>query len=65
MIGCLLYTPQLGTGPTTQACALTGNKTSILLSGMMLNQLSYTGQGLIRLSVLYEFVGPGFEPGSS
>ena len=32
--------------PITQACALTQNQTSdILLCGMMLNQLSHTGQG--------------------
>ena len=45
-VGCLLHTPQLGIGPTTQVCALTGNRTSdLLLCGMMLNQLSHAGQG--------------------
>ena len=50
LIGCLLHTPQLGTGPATQACALTGNRTSdLLLCGTVLNQLSHTGQGYCRL----------------
>ena len=26
LVGCLLYVPQLGTKPTTQACTLTGNQ---------------------------------------
>ena len=42
--------PQLGTWPTTQACALTGNRTSgLLVLGMMPNPLNHTGQG----SLLY------------
>ena len=41
----LLVCPQMGTRPTTQACALTGNPTGdILLCGMTLNQLSHTSQ---------------------
>ena len=31
LTGCLLYTPQLGIGPETQVCALTGNRTRNLL----------------------------------
>ena len=39
---CLL----LGTWPTTQACALTGNQTcDPLLCSSVLNPLSHTGQG--------------------
>ena len=38
--------PQLGTWPTTQACALTGNQTSDLsVCRMMPNPLSHTSQG--------------------
>ena len=43
MIGC---THHPGTGPSTQACALTGNWTDdLLLSGMIPNQLSHISQG--------------------
>ena len=50
-IGCLLYAPQLGTWPTTWACALTWTKTSNLsLCGVVLDPLSHTGQGLFSLS---------------
>ena len=39
--------PQLGTWPTTQACALTGNRTSDPLVGRpALNPLNHTSQGL-------------------
>ena len=45
-IGCLLFTPWLGTESATQACALTGNWTfNLLLCGMTPNQLSHTNQG--------------------
>ena len=41
-----LVHPHPGTGPTTQACALTGNRTGDLpLCGKMPNQLSPTAQG--------------------
>ena len=40
--------PQQGYRPTTQACALTGNRTSNLsLGGTTFNQLSHAGQGII------------------
>ena len=43
MCGCL---PQLGTWPTTQARALTGNRTSnILVRRPALSPLSHTSQG--------------------
>ena len=39
--------PQLGTWPTTQACALTRNQTSDLsICRLMLNPLSHTSQGI-------------------
>ena len=39
--------PPLGTWPTTQACALTGNQTSDPLVRMLvLNPLTYTSQGI-------------------
>ena len=39
LISCLSYAPQPGHGPTTQACALTRNRTSDLsLCGTILNQ---------------------------
>ena len=45
-IGYLLYVPQPGTWPATQACALTGNQTSNpLVRGLVLNPLSHTSQG--------------------
>ena len=51
--GCLSYAPLLGTWPTTQACALTGNQTGDpLVCRLALNPLSHTSQGwsfLIRL----------------
>ena len=38
--------PLLGTWPTTQACALTGNRTSYpLVCSLALNPLSHTSQG--------------------
>ena len=41
-----LTCPALGTWPTTQACALTGNRTGdLLVHGPALNPLSHTSQG--------------------
>ena len=41
-----LTCPLLGTRPTTQVCALTGNQTGDpLVSGLALNPLSHTSQG--------------------
>ena len=41
-----LVRPLLGTWPATQACALTGNRTSDpLVSSLALNPLNYTSQG--------------------
>ena len=41
-----LECPQLGTQPATQACALTGNRTSNLsVHRLALNPLSHTSQG--------------------
>ena len=51
-----LTRPLLGTWPTTQACALTGNRTSDpLVLRLMLNPLSHTRQGdfLSALSISY------------
>ena len=40
--------PQLGTQPTTQACALPGNRTSNpVVCRLALNPLSHTSQGLV------------------
>ena len=55
-IDCLLQGPQLGTKPTTQACALTGNKSTcdLWLYGIKLNQLIHFGQG--KIDSLLSFV---------
>ena len=46
MCGCLSHTPLLGTWPATQACALTGNRTSDpLVRRPVLNPLSHSSQG--------------------
>ena len=46
--GYLLHTPHLGTWPTTQACALTGNQTNDpLVHRPTLNPLSHTSQGKV------------------
>ena len=46
MCGCLSRTPKLGTWPITQACALTGNRTSDpLVHRPELNPLRHTSQG--------------------
>ena len=56
-VGCLSCAPSQETGPATQACALTGNRTGgLLLCRMMTTPLSHTSQGrsfsFIQLSVL-------------
>ena len=54
MVASCTHETQLGTWPTTQACALTGNQTGDLLLFMItFNQLSRAGQG-IRRSALSE-----------
>ena len=46
MCGSHSHAPLVGTWPTTQACALTGNRTSDpLVCRLALNPLSYTSQG--------------------
>ena len=50
LISCLLYVPQIGTKPTTQACTLTRKQTShLLVCGTTPNQLSHTGQCCLAL----------------
>ena len=52
-MGCLLYVPQLGTEPETQACALTGTQTlGPSFCGMTYNPLSHTGQGAVCFHLL-------------
>ena len=47
-----LARPLLGTGPTTQACALTGTGTGDLsFHRLVLNPLSHTSQGGNRISL--------------
>ena len=42
--------PPLGTWPTTQACALTGNRTGdLLVHRPTLNPLSHTNQGIVHI----------------
>ena len=49
-----LARPLLGTWPTTQACALTGNPTRDLpVGGRVLNPLSHTNQGAGFFSHLF------------
>ena len=49
-IGRFLYSPEPGIEPTTWACALIGNQTrNLLVSSMMLNQLSHASQGFVPL----------------
>ena len=52
---CLcLARPLLGTSPTTQACALTGNQTcEPLFLRLMLNPLSHTSQGPFILFIFF------------
>ena len=46
LMGCLSHAPQLGTWPTTKACALTRNRTSeISVCRTMHNPPSHTSQG--------------------
>ena len=50
MCGCLSCAPLLGTWPTTQAGALTGNRTGDpLVCRLAINPLSHTSQGLYEL----------------
>ena len=54
MRGCLSHTPLLGTWPTTQACALTGNhRGKLLVCRLVLNPLIRTSQGEIYFFKLY------------
>ena len=47
MCGCLSAHSLLGTWPTSQACALTGNRTGVpLVRRVVLNRLSHTSQGV-------------------
>ena len=49
-----LVCPEYGTWPATQACALTGNRTSnTLVCRPALNPLSHTSQGLLILFYLH------------
>ena len=53
MCGCLSCAPNLGTWPTTQAHALTRNRTSdLLVRRPALNPLSHTSQGCACFSKL-------------
>ena len=49
--------PQLGTWPTTQVCALTGNRTSDPLVQPGLSPLSHTSQGLFIFLIPSEKAG--------
>ena len=52
-----LSCPQLGTQPTTQACALTGNRTGdFSICRLVLNPPSHTSQGPIKF---LKTAGPG------
>ena len=55
-----LTCPQLGTWPATQACVLTGNRTSdLLVCRMALNPLSHTSQDCIFIYLnIYIFTSP-------
>ena len=58
MIGCLSHAPNWGLGHTTQACALTGNRTTNLsVHRLALSPLSHTSQGffLMPLKILFIF----------
>ena len=51
-----LARPQMGTRSATQACALTGNRTSdLLVCRLALNPLSYSSQGPLFLSFFLFF----------
>ena len=47
MCGCLSCTPYQGPGPTTQACALTGNQTSDPLVHMLALSIEPHQSGLL------------------
>ena len=56
MCSCLLHTPHWGTWPTTQACALSRNRTSSpLVYRLVLSPLSHTSWGL---KIQIDPVGP-------
>ena len=56
--------PQLGTRPTTQACALTGNRTNNpLVRRLAFNPLSHTSQGQEVLLKCLPDSGPQFSTG--
>ena len=59
LISCLSYIPWLGNKPTTQACALTKNRTGNLsLCRTIPNQLSHVSQsGIIHLLILDTMIG--------
>ena len=62
MCGCLSHTPQLGTWPATQACALTVNRTgNSLVRRPALNPLRHTSQGKIPFfkDFIYLFLEKG------
>ena len=57
MPGCLLHAPQLGTWPTTQACALTENQTEDpLVCRPVLNPQSHTSQGYVSVLMPVQFM---------
>ena len=48
MCACLSHAPPMGTRPTTQACALTGEQTgNPLVHKLALSPLSHTNQGFL------------------
>ena len=50
-IGCLLYVPWLGIEPTTQACALTGNRIhNLMVYGMVFQPNEPSSQGIGHVS---------------
>lgn len=56
LIGCLRYVAQMETGPTTEACALTGHWTHNLFGALDMLQLTeLPGQGQTIFSVLWDF----------
>ena len=59
MCGCLSHAGDLqGTWPTTQACALTGNRTgNPLVHRLALNPLSHTSQGCLDTILMTRNVG--------
>ena len=58
MDGLPLVCSQMGTWPTTHACALTGNQTSdLLVCRLVLNPLSHSSQGDFLLYILKQHSG--------